>query len=124
MIMISDICLIFIAVINVVKQVPKFAPIMIPKHSFGLIRFAESNEIEIAVTPDDDWIIAAVMQPNKKLLVLEFVTLFKIWFILCENKLFKCFLIKSKDNKKMQRPDKINIKVLIIQYMNENNSYA
>ena len=60
----------FIANIKVVIQVPRLAPIMIPKQSLGLIYFEDNNEIAIAVVPEEDWINADAIQPVKKLLNL------------------------------------------------------
>ena len=59
---------ILIAIINVVKHVPKLAPIIIPKHSLCLINLEDNKVIAIAVTPDDDWIKADAIHPIKKLL--------------------------------------------------------
>ena len=60
------------ATIKVVKQVPKLAPIMIPKHCFWVIKFEDNSEIEIAVAPEDDCIAPDDKKPNKKLLNFEF----------------------------------------------------
>ena len=62
----------FIAKINAVKQVPKFAPIIIPRHSFCLIYFEDNRAIAIAVTPDEDCIKAEARQPHKNDLNLVF----------------------------------------------------
>lgn len=58
----------FIANIKVVIQVPRLAPIMIPKQSLGLMYLEDNKEIAIAVVPEDDCIIAADKKPIKKLL--------------------------------------------------------
>ena len=61
-----------IATINVVKQVPKFAPIIMPKHSSSFIYLEDNSEIAIAVIPDEDCIMADDKAPNTKLLNFVF----------------------------------------------------
>ncbi len=62
----KDMLEMFIATIKVVKHVPKLAPIIIPKHCFGLMKLDDNSAIEIAVIPEDDWIKAEAIQPHKK----------------------------------------------------------
>ena len=79
----------FIAIINVVTQVPRFAPIIIPKQSLGLIYFDDNKVIAIAVVPEEDCIAAEAISPNKKLLNLVFTDFVITVLSLVINKLFK-----------------------------------
>lgn len=128
---IKDILDISIAATKVVKQVPRFAPIIMPKHVFLFIYLVVKREIAIAVIPEDDWIIAEPIAPTKKLLNLVSVWDWITIFILFENWFSKTFLIWSKENKKIANPLKINIKFLlkkdstnIFKYMYRNLKYS
>lgn len=51
------------AIIKAVKHVPKFAPMIIPKQFSFFINLEDNKEIDIAVTPEDDCIIADDIHP-------------------------------------------------------------
>ena len=128
---IKEILDMLIAAMNVVKHVPKLAPIIIPKHVFLFIYFVVKREIAIAVIPDDDWIIAEPIAPTKKLFNFVLVWDCIMFFILLENWFFKSFLIWSKEKRKMDNPLKINIKLLLkkdsismLKYMKKNLKYS
>ncbi len=113
-----------IAKIKEVIHVPRLAPIIMPRQSSSLMYFDESKEILMAVTPEDDCNMLALIQPNKKLLVLEFVNRSIKLYIFDENIIFKLFLIKSNDNKKILKPEEIYIKEFIINYIFKFQKYA
>jgi len=105
--MYKKILLMFIAKMKVVKHVPIFAPIIIPKHSFGFIYFDDNNEIAIAVVPEEDWISAEAIHPTKKLLKLVFTEFVIILFNFVINKAFNENLIWSRENKNKHIPHNI-----------------
>ena len=89
----KEIYSILIAVINVVIQVPKLAPIIIPKQSFGFINLDDNKDIAIAVVPDEDWISAAHKNPNRKLLNFVFTDFVINCFNLDAKRLLKAYFI-------------------------------
>ena len=106
----NEIYSILIAVINVVIHVPKFAPIIIPKQSFGFINLDDNKDIASAVVPEEDWINAAQKNPNRKLLNFVFTDLLINCFNLDVKRLLKVHFIWSSENKNKERPHNIYIK--------------